>query len=307
VWVPVTVLLLVLAVAGAAGLRSLWGRAAVGVALAAGGGLALALWGAVAPASLAWLVAEVPAAGLLRDGQRFVVLWWLPCCVAIGLGTTRLAGRLPAGAARAAVTAGVIALPLVALPDLALGLLGRLAPVAYPRDWDDVRAAVAAAPEQGDVSSVPFQPYRRVGWNEDRPQLDPAPRYLPVTVVVSRDLTVATGAGLVVVPGDDARAARVGQALAAADLPALRRAGIGWILVDTQTPGEVPAGLVDAGAVAVRGPDLTLIRLDPAAAPGPAGWAAAVVVADATAAATVLVAGVTGGLRRRRAAMVRSA
>jgi hypothetical protein len=123
--------------------------------------------------------------------------------------------------------------------------------------------------------------------------------------VVSRDLTVATPAGPVTVPGDDERARRVGAALRTGDRAALAAEGVGWILVARGTPGAVP-GWLDEVAVAVEGPDLRLLRLAAVAPPGRPGWAAWV-VAGYLAAALILLVAASGLLVSRRRGRVASA
>ncbi|SDS78322.1 hypothetical protein [Jiangella sp. DSM 45060] len=149
-------------------------------------------------------------------------------------------GRAGSGVAVAvALTAAL--LPVAALPDLVWGAAGRLEPSHYPAAWADVRAAVDAG--HGDVVVLPYQPFRRFPWAGDRTVLDPAPRYLDAEVVVPDALPV----GDTVVPGEDRRAAAVADALenddAATRLAAL---GVGWVVVERDTPGTVPDGLLES-------------------------------------------------------------
>ncbi|MGY1727367.1 hypothetical protein ACI79J_10385 [Geodermatophilus sp. SYSU D01062] len=279
----VTALLLALAAAGwaprparAGGGGRLLGLGAAGLLLAVAG---------VLPGTrdlLETAVAGVPGAGLLRDGQKWAAWLALPLAVGAGLGTRRAVAAVRAhlpGPAGGAVAVAAALLPLVAVPDLAWGVGGRLQPVAWPADWQTVRTVLAEDPAPGDVLVLPAGAYRAFGWNDDRPQLDPAARWLPRPVLAD-DTLVVDGRP---VRGEDARAAR---ALAAAGDPrALARLGVGWVLVERGTPGPaVPAAVGDLPLV-VDGADLRLYRV-PGALPGPrpsAARAAAVGVAHGAA------------------------
>ena len=268
-------------------------------------GLTVALLGVWWPAATDALVLHVPGGGLLRDGQKWLAPWLVLLSASAGCGAARL-GRVTARRsgdllAGAAVVAAAVLLPLACLPDLVWGGLGRLATVDYPDDWRQVRTELADDPAAGDVVALPWSTFRVFDWNRDRTVLDPAPRFMPRTVVTDQDLVVSHDGALVVVPGDDPRAARIGAALRSGnDVAAtLRREGIGWVLVERTGDVTVPAG---AQAV-VRGSDLDLYRLpDPAPAP-PVEGVAAVVVGNLAALLVVVgaaLAAVTDKFRSRR-------
>jgi hypothetical protein len=133
--------------------------------------------------------------------------------------------------------------------------LGRLVPVQYPADWPAVRQVLATDRRPGDVLVLPFQPYRRFAWNGDRPQLDPAPRFLPRTTVVDDTLRV----GGVDVAGENPRATGLRAALVAH--AALGRQGIGWVLVEHGTPGAAEPAALDGLEIVYTGQWLTLYRV----------------------------------------------
>lgn len=267
-----------------------WGgpptRAIAGLAIA---GLVLALAGAV-PGSgggLRWAVARFSGAGLLRDGQKWAAWWALLAAVGSALAVEALVQRLPA---RPAVLAGAVLLPVALLPDLAWGGFGRLVPVQYPADWPVVRQVLATDRSPGDVLVLPFQPYRRFAWNGDRPQLDPAPRFLPRTTVIDDTLRV----GRVDVAGESPRAAGLRAALAGH--AALGRQGIGWVLVEQGTPGPVEPAVVDGLEIVYTGQWLTLYRVPgPVTAPARAGAPRVPVFAADVAALAIII---TALLRR---------
>jgi hypothetical protein len=289
VLVPVLTLLL-LALAGLGWLdrtalrgggRGLLVLGAVGVGLACAGSLPGA--GAVLEA----VVRSVPGGGLLRDGQKWAAWWALPLAVGAGLGTRRLVtdlrARGPAGLALPLAGAALL-VPLVGVPDLVWGVGGRLQPVHYPADWQRVRDTLAADDGPGDVLVLPLGAYRAFGWNDDRPQLDPAPRWLDRPTVVDDDLVVDGRT----VAGEDTRARDI--AAVSDDPDALARRGIGWVLVEHGTPGRRVPAPTTAMRPEVAGKDLDLYRL-PGAVQGPTpspGRVTAVVLAHACALGVVL-------------------
>ncbi len=197
---------------------------------------------------LEWLVANVPGAGLLRDGQKFLIPYALLVAVSLSVGAEvladRLARRFDANAGRVVLVAAAL-LPVAVLPDLAFGAAGQLRPVRYPADWDAVAARVAAAP--GEVLSLPFEGYQRYGWTRGVVVRDPAPRYLDAPVLINDALRV----GAVTVDGENPRAAAV-AALVDAGRPV---AGLGfrWVLVRKEPGVGVPPGVRPDGGSPTTG------------------------------------------------------
>jgi hypothetical protein len=283
----VSLLLVALAVAGWARGGALRGPGLRFVVLG-GLGLLLGLAGTVPGLRdlLEIAVRAVPGAGLLRDGQKWVAWWALALALGAGLGARWLAGLVRARAGAAAlVGAAAVLLPLIAVPDLVWGVGGRLQPVEYPADWERVRDTLADDGRPGDVLVLPVGAYRAFEWNDDRPQLDPAARWLPRPTVADDELVV----GGRTVEGEDLRAREV---TAVADDPrALADLGVGWVLVERGTPGRAVPTSVTALPLVVDGSDLDLYRV-PDARPGPApspGRVTAVVAGHAC--ALVIVAG----------------
>jgi hypothetical protein len=249
----VTLGLVAVALIGARPLVQRWpagvGQRMIGLA---GASLVVAAWATLpgGAASLRWLVGHVPGAGLLRDGQKFALPYAFVLAVCVACGAERLAARVRPETGNA-VLAGLMVLPVIALPDLAYGEAGALRPVAYPPDWAAVRTAVAARP--GTVLSLPLAPYRTYPWNRDRVVLDPAPRYLPVPVLIDDTLYVGGDA----VGGEDRRMAAI-RAQLAAGAP-VAATGVAWVLVQHR-PGEqaVPAAALSGLTLAYAGDYLTL-------------------------------------------------
>jgi hypothetical protein len=169
---------------------------------------------------LAWTVANVPGGGLLRDSQKWVAWWALP----LALGVAKAVERVN----RKAIVAAAVVIPLVAMPDFAFAAWGRLHTAQYPADWYAVRDILATDSRKGDVVTQPFGAFRQFGWNRDRTQLDPAPRFLPRPTVIDDTLYV-NGRPL---EGEDPRAKAI------RDGEPLNELGIGWVLVERGTPGQ---------------------------------------------------------------------
>ncbi|MFC7549633.1 hypothetical protein [Plantactinospora sp. GCM10030261] len=249
-----TLALLALCAVGLVELRRRWPGYAGRLALLAAGSFVVAAAG-TAPGTpvLEWLVAHVPGAGLLRDGQKFLLPYALLLALGLSLGAgvlaDRLGRRLDRTAARVVLVAAVV-LPVATLPDLAFGVAGQLRPVRYPADWDAVSARVAAAP--GEVLSLPFLGYQSYRWNHGQVVRDPAPRYLDAPVLMNDALRV----GDVTVDGESPRAARVRAVLAAGEPVA--RLDVRWVLVRKEPGAEVPAAVLSGLRPAFDGPRLAL-------------------------------------------------
>ncbi|MET8151929.1 hypothetical protein ACIBSW_02685 [Actinoplanes sp. NPDC049668] len=250
----VTLLLLAVAVVGLRELRRRWPGGADRLLVLAGGGflLAVAGTGPLAPA-LEWLVSHVPGAGLLRDGQKFLIPYALTVALGFALGAELLAERLARRfepAVGGVLLTGAVLLPIVLLPDLAFGGAGALRPVRYPADWDAAAKLVAAAP--GEVLSWPFEGYQAYPWTRGVVVRDPAPRYLDAPVLMNDALRV----GAVTVDGESPRAARAAEHLAAGRPAAAL--GVRWVLVRRGTQAEPPAGVLAGLRLAYDGPNLRL-------------------------------------------------
>lgn len=296
----VTVLIVLLAaVSGRRRLARALGPVARPLLVAAVVGFVLAAAAALpgGEAVMRTLVAHLPGGGLLRDAQKwlapFVVLAVLLVAVASDRVVRRLRAPLPLVAA--------LALPLVLLPDATRAVWPTLTPAHYPAGYDAVADRVRTG---GDVVVAPFQPYRAFAWHGDRPSYDPAPRLLDTTVVLDDRLQVAGR----LLAGEDPRAARIGALLASGRPTALGAEGVGWVLVEKQTPGTVPrlAGL----RLVLADADVALYRVPgPIADADPARWrvitAALVFAAWVAAVLAAVAACVAPRLRRRRGVSAR--
>ncbi|WP_435278051.1 hypothetical protein [Rhodococcus yananensis] len=184
-----------------------------------------------------WAMTHVPGSGLLRDTQKWVA-WAMPLYVlaaAAGIGAVRHRARssMPVRADAGWAVAAILAV-LVALPDAAWGVGGRVTPVQYPAAWGTVAEIVDT--QSGDVAVLPAGMFRRFAFSGPAPVLDPAPRMLRADVLQTGTLVVAGGT----VDGEGGRAREVEELLlAGADPSELAARGVGWVLVEHGTPGDL--------------------------------------------------------------------
>ncbi|WP_328651762.1 DUF3367 domain-containing protein [Micromonospora sp. NBC_00330] len=296
--VPVaTLVLLVLAGVGAGLLRRrLPPGGAARLAVLAGTGFLFAAFGLLpgGDAALRWAVVHLPGAGLLRDGQKFLAPYALLLVVCAALGAERLVARIDREVA-GVVLVGLLFLPVAVLPDLAFGGVGRIRPVSYPAEWQ--RVAEHIEEEPGEILALPLSAYRAYPWNPGRVVLDPAPRYLPGTVLTDDTLRV----GDVAVAGENPRVREMRRALA--EGRPVWTTGVRWVLVQHEVSGEVDSQVLGGLERVHDGPFLTLYR-NPATVrePGGSGPARLAVVAALSAALLVVIAAAVSALHRRATA-----
>jgi hypothetical protein len=267
--------------------------------------LALAAVAIVVPAALATgpglhalraLVDAAPAFGVLRDGQKWVALA-VPGYALAGAGAVVTLRRW----LRPSVAALVCCLALLlALPDLAWGAWGAVSPVRYPRGWTAVAAAINADPRT--VAVLPAGTMRRFSWSGPAPVLDALPRWLRADVLSTGDLAISG----VVIHGEGDRARSVQDLLLSGPDPgALAPAGIGWLVVESDSAGDMGAAArtLDALTPVYRDDEFALYRIGGDAAGVPAARRAATLVAH-LAWLAMLITGAAGAalcrLRRRR-------
>lgn len=290
-WAAVVQLVVVVAVC-VAGLRA-WRsgvllRDRLGLVLAALLGLAVALLGSLAPDLLGWVVAHVPGGGLFRDGSRFVALLAPLTASLFGTGVAVLVGKVAERAGQVLVATVLVLAPLALMPDLGLGLAGRLSAVSYPAEYAAARDAIEERQDagvRGDTLILPFSSYRLPPWNDDRPTLDPTGRFLTPNYLAS-DVLYVDGAAIA---GEDERAARVGELLESgleteALAKALAEEGIAWVVLDRgaeEMVGDaVPSADLAGLPVLHDGSELTVWEL-PDPKPAEAGTAREVAMAVA--------------------------
>ena len=231
--------------------------------------LALAAMSVLAPAALATgpglhvlrtLIDAAPGFGLLRDGQKWVALA-VPGYTLAGAGAVVTLRRWlgPPGPLRSLAPALICCLALIlALPDLAWGGWGKVSPVRYPPGWAAVAAAINGDPRT--VAVLPAGTMRRFSWSGPAPLLDPLPRWVRADVLTTGDLAISG----VVVPGEGDHARAVQDLLLAGPDPAtLAPAGIGWLVVESDSAGDMGAGARTLGALTpvYRDGELALYRI----------------------------------------------
>lgn len=204
--------------------------------------------------ALSALIDTVPGLGLLRDGQKWVALA-LPGYLLAGAGAVLTLRRW----LRPAVTALVCCLALLlALPDLAWGVWGRVSPVHYPHGWAAAAAAINAAP--APVTALPAGTMRLFSWSGPVPVLDPLPRWVHADVLSTGDLAISGS----IIPGEGGHARAVqGLLLTGPDPSALAQAGVGWLVVESDSAGDMGAAARTLGALTpvYRDNEMALYRI----------------------------------------------
>lgn len=263
----------------------------VPAALATGPGLHL----------LGAVVDAVPGFGVLRDGQKWVALA-VPGYSLAGAGavvTLRRWAPPPTDVAAALVCCLAL---LLALPDLAWGVWGKVSPVHYPRGWAAVAAAINAQPAA--VAVLPAGTMRLFFWSAAAPVLDPLPRWVRAEVLSSGDLVISGST----IAGEGAHAREVQRLLLAGPEPsALAAAGVGWLVVESDSAGDMGAAARTLGALApvYRDDAIALYRVGGQSAGVSADRRAATVIAHAAWLALLVAGGAGAGIGawRRRASV----
>jgi hypothetical protein len=218
------------------------------------------------------VVDAAPGFGVLRDGQKWVALA-MPGYTLAGAGTVVTLRRW----LRPVMTALVCCLALIlALPDLAWGVWGRVEPVHYPARWAAAASAINADPRT--VAVLPGGTMRRFIWSGPAPVLDPLPRWLRADVLTTGDLTISR----VTIPGEGNHARAIQDLLfAGPDPSALAPAGVGWLVVESDSAGEMGAAArtLDALTPVYRDDELALYRIGGDTAGASAGHRRATVIA----------------------------
>jgi hypothetical protein len=224
-----------------------------------------------APGAMASAAEVVPGLAMFRDSHRFLAPLALVLAVGLAAAVSALHRRAVRGREGVLVAvATLVVAPALLLPSAAWGLSGDLRPVRFPPEWEAVAEELEGATgAPGSVVVLPWEgSYRRLGWNDGRASLDPAPRLLPGDVLIDDRIVLEQDT----LPGEDPRTAEVTAALDAKDPAAtLSALGVRWVLVEE----PLPSGLVvPDGRVVHDGTWLSLVDLGPpsAASPAPASW-----------------------------------
>ena len=247
-------------------------------------------------AALRGAVDVVPALAIVRDAQKWVALA-MPAYALAGAAAVLVLSRW---CRPALVALACCAALLAVLPDLAWGVGGQLRPVHYPPGWSAVAAQINADPQT--VAVLPVGTMRRFGWSGPAPVLDPLPRWVRADVLTTGDLVIAG----TTVPGEGGRAREVQRMLESGAGPTeLARAGVGWLVVQRGTPGQMGGAgrTLQKLSPAYEDADIALYRVGGASPVAPQGKRIAAILAHLVWAAMVLggaAALVLGRLRQAR-------
>ena len=149
---------------------------------------------------------------------------------AAGFPSADRPGPMHASTALAVLLIGILLLPL---PDLGWGAGGQIRAVQYPDAWAEVAERIDGP---GDIAVLPGGMFRRFPYSGTAPVLDPAPRILPRDVLQTGALPVRGET----VTGEGTRAQTVENLLlAGGEAAELAQLGVGWVLVERDSPGPV--------------------------------------------------------------------
>jgi hypothetical protein len=196
-------------------------------------------------------IRTLPGLGVIRDAQKWVALAVPAYSLAGAAAVITLRHRIPAAATALICCAAIVA----TLPELALGVGGKLAAVDYPPAWTAVSALINDDPRP--VAVLPADSMRRFAWSGDAPVLDPLPRWVRADVLTTGDLTIASRT--VRGEGDHARDVQR-LLLTGADRDKLAAAGVGWVVVESQWPTRYSPPALPLPVV-YHDKDLTLYRV----------------------------------------------
>ncbi len=249
--------------------------------------------------ALRHLVADVPGAGLGRDGQKLLAPFVLLVACLFGAAVDVVARRLARHGVEVVASVGLllVLVPVGLVPDGAGTVWRTVRPVRFPDALTSAATKIDGGPPDRAVVTLPWRAYRNVRWGTGYPSSDPLVRMVDRPVFTSGDLVV----GDRTVRGESETAASIGSALAhgrpADVLPAY---GIGWVVVYADDPA---AGQVDVTGLrrVLASPELTVYAVPGAqAAPEPESWRRlTVIAADLLALFVVLGAAVTAMLESR--------
>jgi len=218
-----------------------------------------------APRVMAAAADAVPGLAMVRDSHRFLA----PLGLVLALGLAAVASAIHRRAVMGregllVAVATLVVAPVLLLPSAVWGLSGDLRPVTFPQEWQDVADTLEVAEAPGALVVLPWEgSYRRLGWNDGRASLDPAPRLLPGDVLIDDRIVL----GRQTLPGEDPRTAEVEAALQDEDpRGALSALGVRWVLVEKPLPSS---SAIPDGRVVHDGSWLTLVDLGPASAVAP--------------------------------------
>jgi hypothetical protein len=251
--------------------------------------------------ALSAVIDTVPGLGLLRDGQKWVALAMPGYALASAGAVVTLRRWLRP--LKSPVTALVCCLALLlALPDLAWGVWGRVSPVHYPRGWAAAAAAINTAP--GPVTTLPAGTMRLFSWSGPVPVLDPLPRWVRSNVLSTGDLEISG----TIIPGEGGHARAIqGLLLAGPDPSALTQAGVAWLVVESDSAGDMGAAARTLGALTpvYRDNEIALYRIG-GQTPGVAADRRAATLIAHLAWLAMLIGGAAGALVSARRQRLRS-
>lgn len=124
---------------------------------------------------------HLPYFAIMREPQKFAMLWALAISVGFGWGVSELLERARSRKARAIWAAVVLALPIAYEPLAFGGLAGQVRPTHLPRSWSRVNQIMGSGP--GRVLVLPWHLYLAFPYTQMRAVSNPAPQLLRRPVI----------------------------------------------------------------------------------------------------------------------------
>jgi len=244
-----------------------------------------------------WLVTALPGGGILRDSQKLIAAWVITSAVGLALATEGV--RRHWVPVRGPVTVLLVLAPVALSPLLAWGAGGQLSPVQVPESYRHSVDRLNQLPP-GDVGILPWNQYRRYGWNDERISLTLMPRLVDRVVVYDDSLPLRGG----VVAGESDRAATVTRLRenGVRDLEAFADVGVRYVAVERDAMGSETAQLDPAGDgfhTVIDDPDLMVVDLGTGQQPSNAATPT-VIAGWFIFGLTAVAVGITGFLARLR-------
>lgn len=257
-------------------------RSRLAAAAAASGVVLAVLLASLLGPTVHTLLADIPGSGLLRDGQKFAGTALLAYAVGAGWLIDRLSRwRLPPQVRPMILTAGVLSLLAVTVPDAAVATRATLTPQPTPAAAQDLARTIASAANRDPADLVVVVDSSLIRSYPELPQpvVDPLSLLSPQPVVYTRGLLID---GQEVDAQEGLRPQLVELAATGARAAQWQAAGVRWLIA--ADPATLDAAVAADTITSVQihqtagGVLVDLGGADPVRAPHP-GWVAAQYVA----------------------------
>ena len=125
---------------------------------------------------------HVPFFTVMREPQKFLILWSMVLALGFGMGVEKLKLALGDGKLQKLVFIVVLALPLIYQPLMFWGLSGQVQTSHYPKSWYSVRSTIRG--RQGTLLALPWHEYLAFPFTGHRVIANPAGQFFGGDVIV---------------------------------------------------------------------------------------------------------------------------